>query len=184
MRTPSVNTVLSKLLIGVIGVFGAAGTAALTAPVAAADPPLPPAPNINAWPPANSKDYLVNENLYAFAGPNGITCVISRTATSYGCAGPLPGAPGNVVTGGPAGQPGFSTTNRPLYAADKPATPLPPQTRLSFATISCGVDVNGAVICSNSFDQTGFVLGPAESYSFGAVNPLLDRPEGTNPFMN
>ena len=40
------------------------------------------------------------------------------------------------------------------------------------------------MICSNSFDQTGFVIGPAGTYSFGAINPLLDRPEGTNPFIN
>ena len=55
--------------------------------------------------------------------------------------------------------------------------------RLGMGTVSCGV-VDGGVVCSNTFDQTGFVISPAGTYTFGAVNPLLDRPEGTNPFMN
>ena len=40
---------------------------------------------------------------------------------------------------------------------------LPPNTRLSFREISCGVDGGGTTICTNSRDQTGFVLSPAGS---------------------
>ena len=87
------------------------------------------------------------------------------------------------MTGGPAGEPGFSVSDRPLYQFDKPVKQIAPGTRLSMGTISCGVDGGGAMICANSFDQTGFVIGPAGSYTFGAVNPLLDRPD-TNPFIN
>ncbi|HEX5142533.1 MAG TPA: hypothetical protein VFW21_01550 [Mycobacterium sp.] len=172
--------------------IGAAAVAAgLAAPVTAyadptPDPGPPPPPNVNAFAMTSPVDYVVNDGVYAFAGPGGVTCVLSRATKGYGCSGTLPGAPGgaNVVTGGAAGEPGFSVADRPLYLFDKPVKQLPANTRLSMGTVSCGVDAGGAVICSNSFDQTGFVVGPAGSYTFGAVNPLLDRPKGTNPYFN
>ena len=86
---------LSRILIGVLGVtavFGVAGSAA-------ADPsptpaPTPVLPNVNAYTPISPVDYTrVNGTWYAFAGPPGVTCVINRQNTSYGCSGPLPGAP-------------------------------------------------------------------------------------------
>ena len=49
-----------------------------------------------------------------------------------------------------------------------PVKTLPPNTRLSFREISCGVDGGGTTICTNSRDQTGFVLSPAGSYIIGA----------------
>ena len=39
--------------------------------------------------------------------------------------------------------------------------------------------------CSDSRDQSGFVLSPAGSFIINdGRDPLLERPEGTNPFMN
>jgi hypothetical protein len=38
--------------------------------------------------------------------------------------------------------------------------------------------------CVNSFNQTGFVISPAGSFTFGEVPALLDRPPGTSPFQN
>ena len=113
-------------------------------------------------------------------------CVMSRATRTYGCSGPLPGAPegANVVTGGAFGEPGFSVADRPLYLFDKPVNAIKPNTRISMGTVSCGADGGGALICVNSFDQTGFVIGPAGTSTFGAVNPLLDRPKGTNPYIN
>jgi hypothetical protein len=187
-RTPSVSNVLSRVLVGLAAVaatFGAAGMGSAWADPTP-DPGPPPPPNVNALTPVSPADFAVNDGVYAFAGPGGVTCLLSRTTRSYGCSGALPGAPdgANVVTGGPAGEPGFSVTDRPLYQFDKPVKEIAPGTRLSMGTISCGVDGGGAMICANSFDQTGFVIGPAGSYTFGAVNPLLDRPQGTNPFIN
>lgn len=165
---------------------GAALTAAAGSAVAEPAPPPPPPPNINGFTPVVPSEYAVHDGLYAFSTPLGITCVLSRGAGGYGCSGPLPGAPNgaNMVTGGPAGMPGFSSSNRPLFVSDAPVKELPANTRLSYSTISCGVDGAGAAICTNSFDQTGFVLGPATSWAFGDVNPLLIRPDGNNPFMN
>ncbi|CAN5406187.1 hypothetical protein BH11ACT7_BH11ACT7_05070 [soil metagenome] len=153
---------------------------------ASAEPPPPPAPNINGYAPVVPAEYEVQPGLYAFTTPQGLTCVVSRGAGGYGCNGPIPGAPNgaNMITSGPSGMPGFSSSARPLFVSDKPALPLPANSRLSFGTISCGVDGGGAAICTNSFDQTGFVLGPVTSWNFGAVNPLVDRPEGTNPYTN
>lgn len=152
-----------------------------------APPPPPPAPDINGYAMAVPSEYAVADGLYAFTTPQGLTCILSRGGGGgYGCSGPIPGAPGgaNIVTGGPGGMPGFASSGRPLYASDKPAKPLPANTRISYSTISCGVDAAGAAICTNSFDQTGFVLGPVTSWAFGAQNPLLARPEGANPYMN
>ena len=66
----------------------------------------------------------------------------------------------------PSAAPGFTSSARPLYGVVEGAKPLPPNTRLSFRTVSCGTD--GVVTsCLNSINQSGFVLSPAGSYTFG-----------------
>jgi hypothetical protein len=180
--------VLSRILIGAVS---AAGAVAIGFPGAAwADPepaPPPPPPNINALPPISPVDYAVmGDRYYAFATPDGLTCAFERGNGGYGCSGPIPAAPGgaNVISGGPWGEPGFATSATPIFGALGPAKPLPPGTRLSFRNVSCSVDGAGTTTCTNSADQSGFVLTPAGSYSFGGVNPLVDRPQGTSPFAN
>jgi hypothetical protein len=169
-------------------VAGAVGAALVGVPgVAAAQPPAPPPPpplpNINAFPPAKPMDFAVMDGQwYAFKTPDGLTCVLQRTG-GYGCSGPIPAAPNgaNLVSGGP-GPAAFSNTTAPVFAAAGEAKPLPPNTRLSFQTVSCGTD-GTMTSCVDSRTQTGFVLTPAGSYVVGG-NPLLDRPPGTNPFFN
>ena len=136
--------------------------------------------------PISPLDFTVGNGVYAFTAPVGVTCVMSRVSRAYGCSGTLPGAPqgANVVTGGASGEPGFSATNRPLYQFDAPPRELPVGSRLGMGTVSCGVVDGGGVVCNNSYDQTGFVIASAGTFSFGASNPLLDRPEGTNPYIN
>ncbi len=154
--------------------------------IAGADPepaPAPPIPNINAYIPVNPADYTTNKGRwFAFAGPTGVICTIDNLSGDYGCSGPLPGAPEgvNLVTGGPTGAPTFSTTPEPSTFAGPagPVKALPPNTRISFRQISCGVDAAGVVACYNSRDQVGFVVSPTTTY-INAVNPLLDRPSGT-----
>ena len=144
-------------------------------------PPPPPIPNVNAYTPLNPADYAANGGKwYAFAGPPGVVCILDNLKGDYGCSGPLPGAPAgvNLVSGGPVGAPTFSTTDRPIFAAAGEVKAMPPNTRLSFRQVSCGVDDIGTVACFNSRDQVGFVVGPNGSY-INAISPLLDRPEGT-----
>jgi hypothetical protein len=144
-------------------------------------PAPPPIPDVNAYTPLNPAEYAVlGGTWYAFAGPPGVTCIINRQNGDYGCSGPLPGAPGgaNLVSGGQAGAPTFSTTAQPLFSAAGAVKPLPANTRLSFREISCGVDGAGVVACLNAREQVGFVVGSAGSFVSGA-SPLLDRPEGT-----
>ena len=38
--------------------------------------------------------------------------------------------------------------------------------------------------CVDSRSQSGFVISPAGSFILNETPPLLDRPEGTNPFIN
>ncbi|WP_445167037.1 hypothetical protein ACTXG7_24950 [Mycolicibacterium sp. Dal123E01] len=177
---------LSRLLIGLVT---AAGAAAVGVPgIAAADPdpaPAPVLPNVNAYKPVSPVDYTaMGGNWYAFAGPSGVVCVLDRQNNSYGCSGALPGAPGgaNLVSGGPSGEPGFSSTGGSLYATVGEVKPLPPNTRLSFRDISCGVDGGGTVACVNSHDQVGFVVGPAATFTSGP-SPMLDRPKNSNPLF-
>ena len=165
----------------VAALAGAAGVA-----TAAADPepaPAPPLPNVNAYMPVNPADYTVNKGRwFAFAGPLGVICTIDNLSGDYGCSGPLPGAPEgvNLVRGGPAGAPTFATTTEPSKFAGPagPVKALPPNTRISFRQISCGVDGTGVVACVNSRDQVGFVVSPTTTY-IDAINPLIDRPQGT-----
>ncbi len=144
-------------------------------------PPTPPIPNVNAYAPLNPVEYAaMGGTWYAFAGPPGVICIINRQNGDYGCSGPLPGAPGgaNLVSAGQSGAPTFSSTPQPLFAAAAPVKALPANSRLSFRDISCGVDAAGAVACLNAREQVGFVVGAAGSF-VNAVNPMLDRPEGT-----
>jgi hypothetical protein len=41
---------------------------------------------------------------------------------------------------------------------------LPPNRRLSYRQVACGVDDAGVVACLNSRDQVGFVIGPETSF--------------------
>ncbi len=111
-------------------------------------PAPPPIPNVFGNMPVNPADYTVNSGKwFAFAGPAGVVCVLETLKGNYGCAGPLPGAPAgaNLVSAGPVGAPVFTTTNTPAYADAGPVRPLPPNTRLTFRQVSCGVDDAGVV---------------------------------------
>ena len=153
---------LNRILIGVVG---AAAVAVLAqAPAATAQPGL----NVNAMPPANPKDYAVNDGAwYVFSALDGVTCVVDRGSGSYGCSGPLPAAPNgaNMVTGNVGGGVGFANANRPMYGAVENAPALPPNSRLSFKTVSCGND-GFATSCINTLNQSGFVLSPTGSFAF------------------
>ncbi len=97
------------------------GCGLLGAVPAGADPAPapPPIPNVFANTPVNPADYTVNGGKwFAFAGPAGVVCILDSLKGNYGCAGPLPGAPGgaNLVSAGPVGAPVFATTESPAYA--------------------------------------------------------------------
>ena len=156
---------LNRILIGVLGL---AGATVLGLPcIAAADPPS--IPNINALPPEKPSEYSVQDGAwYAFTAPDGVTCALDKGSGGYGCSGPIPAAPGgaNMVTARTKGAPGFASSVQPLYGVFEGAKPLPPNTRLSFRTVSCGTD-GVTTTCLNNADQSGFVLSPAGSYTFG-----------------
>jgi hypothetical protein len=178
-------TVLNRLVIGVVGAAGAAVVCVPGFAAAEPEPAPPPLPNINSFAPVKLSEYVVmDNNWYAFSTPDGLTCVLQKSG-GYGCSGPIPAAPNgaNLVSGGP-GAPGFSNTAAPVFGVVGAAKPLPPNSRMSYQTVSCGND--GVVTtCVDSRNQSGFVLSPGGSFILNeGVNPLLDRPEGTNPFIN
>lgn len=174
-------TVLTRILIGATAAVGAM----IGVPgIAGADPEPPPGPpDVNAFAPVKPSEYAVmDNNWYAFGTPDGLICVLQRSG-GYGCSGPIPAAPqgANMVSGAVGGVPGFSHTEANVFAAAGPVKPLPPNSRISFQTVSCGND--GVVTsCVDSRNQSGFVISPAGSFILGETNPLLDRPEGTRPF--
>lgn len=153
----------------VIGLVSAAGAAVMSVPgVAAAEPePAPALPNVNAYPPVKTSEYAVmDKTWYAFSVPEGITCVIQRNG-SYGCSGPIPAAPNgaNLVSGGP-GVPGFASSPAPVFAVVENPKPLPPNSRLSYQTVSCGTD-GVTTSCIDGRNQAGFVISPAGSFVIG-----------------
>ena len=150
---------------------------------AAADPVPPSIPNPFANPPVNPANYTVNGGRwFAFAGPPGVVCVLDTINGEYGCSGPLPGAPGgaNLVNAGPNGMPAFTTTETPKYATAGAVLPLPPNTRLSYRQVACGVDDAGVVACLNSRDQVGFVVAPQGSF-VASNRPAPVSPAATPP---
>ena len=160
--------------------------------VAAADPdPAPPPPppplNLNALAPVKPSDFAMQDGqLYAFAVPGDIACVMTRGTGTYGCSGPIPAAPNgaNAVTGAQQGPPGFASTDRPLYVFEKLPQRLDPGTRISFRNVTCGTD-GTTTQCTNSFDGAGFVISPAGSFVLEPNNPLLlNTGEGHNPYFN
>lgn len=165
--------------LAVAGILTMPGLAAAQPPE---PPPPPPAPNINAFPPANPKEFAVLDgSAYAFSSA-GLTCILQRSG-GYGCNGVLPGAPegANLVSGSSGGVPGFASAPAPIYGG--PVNALPANTRLSFGTVSCGGD-GAMTACVDSRNQSGFVVTPGASWIVNEVNPLLVRPEGTNPYFN
>lgn len=152
------------LFRSVLATAVAAGAALVGAATAAAEPvTAPTVPDVSAYTPVNPADYTVNGGKWlGFAGPPGVVCTLDVLKGDFGCSGPLPGAPEgvNLVSGGPSGAPKFSTTATPPYAAAGPVRPLPPNTRLTFRQLFCGVDDAGVVACVNAVEKTGFLVGP------------------------
>jgi hypothetical protein len=157
--------------------------------IAAADPnqppPPPPPPNVNGYAPVKPSDFAVlGDSAYAFTTPDGLTCMMQRSG-GYGCSGPMPGAPegANLVSGATGGVPVFSNVAANPFGNIGEVKPLPADSRLSFQTLSCGTD-GTTTTCVDSRNQAGYVISPGASWIVGEVNPMVDRPEGTNPFAN
>ena len=108
---------------------------------------------------------------------------VEKRSGGYGCNGVLPGAPegANLISGAAGGVPGFSVAPAPIYGG--PVKALPANSRLSFGDVSCGSD-GTLTSCVDSRNQAGFVVSPTASWVVNEVNPLLARPEGTNPYFN
>ena len=178
---------LSRILIGLV----AAGAAVIGTPgVASADPepaPPPPLPNANAFAPVKASDFAMqNGEIYAFAVPGDIACVMSRGTGSYGCSGPIPAAPGgaNAVTGSQQGPAGFAHADRPLYIFETLPKPLLPGSRINFRNVACGTD-GTVTVCNNNFDGGGFIISPAGSFVIEPNNPLvLNDGAGRSPYFN
>ncbi|MGV0794411.1 hypothetical protein [Mycolicibacterium sp. XJ1819] len=176
------------LMLGAAGaataMVGASGLAAAQ-PAPPPTPPPPPPPNVNAMAPVKLSDYAAMDgNWYAFKTPDGLTCVLQRNG-GYGCSGALPAAPegANLVSGGP-GPPGFSRTDGDIFGGIGEVNLLPAGSRISFQTVSCGSE-GPVTTCSDSRIQSGFVISPEGSYIINdGRDPLLERPEGTNPYFN
>lgn len=160
---------LTRLLISSVAVTVAGLAGASPAGAEPDPPPAPtlPIPNVFEYTPMNPADYTANKGRwYAFAGPPGVVCVLDSLNGRYGCSGPLPGAPGgaNLVSAGPTGLPSFSTTPTPEFADAGEVRMLPPNTRLTYRQVTCGVNDSGVVACLNGGEQVGFVVGPTGTY--------------------
>ena len=179
--------VLSRVLFGVLGaaaVVGVPGLAAAEPPPDPAPQPPPP-PNVNALAPVKLSDYAVMDgNWYAFSMPNGVICTLQK-GNGYGCSGAIPGAPedANFVSSSYGGVAAFSVAPGNVFAAAGAAKPLPPGSRISYQTVSCGND-GTTTTCVDSRSQSGFVMSAAGSFILNQEPPLLYRPDSRGPFGN
>jgi hypothetical protein len=179
--------VLSRVLFGVLGaaaVLGVPGVAGAQPPPTPAPQPPPP-PNVNALTPVKLSEYGVMDGAwFAFSTPDGLICALQK-GNGYGCSGPIPGAPegANFVSSSYGGVAAFAIAPGNVFAAAGAAKPLPAGSRISYQTVSCGND-GTTTTCVDSRSQSGFVISPAVSFILNETPPLLDRPEGTNPFTN
>ena len=171
------------LLRTVLATAVAVSAGLLTAAAAAAEPDTAPSvPGVSDYLPVNPADYSVNGGKWlAFAGPPGVVCVLDVLNGDFGCSGPLPGAPEgvNLVSGGPTGMPKFSTTATPPYATAGEVRMLPPNTRLTFRQLFCGIDDAGVVACMNTAEQTGFLVGPDATSIIAPPPPPPPPPPAT-----
>ncbi|MCH9736233.1 MAG: hypothetical protein K0U78_17050 [Actinomycetia bacterium] len=174
-----VGRVIGSACLAAAGVLTVSGLAAAQPPP---PPPPPPVPDINALTPANPQEYAVHDGSAYVFGSSGLTCMLQRSG-GYGCNGPIPGGPdgANLVGGTAGGVPVFGVSPAPMYTG--PVNELPPNSRLSFGTVSCGGD-GMRTACVDSRNLSGFVISPAGSYVLNELNPLLARPEGTSPYIN
>jgi hypothetical protein len=175
--------VFTKILIGIL----AASVAIVGLPgFATADPePAPGPPPILSYAPVKPSEYTVLDGqTYAFSVNGGeVICIISRNSGRYGCSGNLPAAPGNYVTGSQVGQVGFATNDAPIIRGVDVFKPLPAGSRIAYKNVTCGYD-GTTLECSNTFDQSGFVLSPAGSFVIDDTNPQFDKPLGPNTHIN
>lgn len=158
----------------------------IAAQPSAADPAPPVLPDVFSYMPVNPANYTTKAGRwFAFAGPAGVVCVLDNINGEYGCSGPLPGAPdgANLVGAGPVGVPTFATTEISKFAEAGPVNPLPPNTRLTYRQVACGVDDIGVVACVNSREQTGFVVGPTATYIVAPPPPPPPPPEIPAPVV-
>jgi hypothetical protein len=166
--------ILIALVVAPAAVVGVPG-------VASADPdPAPGPPPVTSYTLVKPSEYTVLDGTtYAFSVNGDIDCIISRNSGRYGCSGNLPAAPGNYVTGSQTGQVGFATNDAPIIRGVDVFKPLPPGSRIAYKNVTCGYD-GTTMTCTNTFDQSGFVLNPAGSFVINDTNPQFDKPLGPN----
>ena len=104
----------------------------------------------------------------------------------YGCSGPIPGAPegANMVSGAMGGVPVFSNVGGQPVRQCGEVKPLPANSRHQLPDLQLRHRRRRRRHVSTASNQAGFVISPAGSCIVGEVNPLVDRPEGTNPYFN
>ena len=118
---------------------------------------------------------MLDGTWYAFGTPEGLTCIIDKGRVTYGCSGPIPGAPNgaNLVSGGATRCTGLGQHDGPGVCDCRTGQAAAAERRLSYRQISCGTDGAGMTACINSYDQTGFVVSPG-----GTCHPRPDAAAG------
>ncbi|TRW82028.1 hypothetical protein FK535_14165 [Mycolicibacterium sp. 018/SC-01/001] len=168
-------------ILSLVAALAACGgtTAGQAAPTT---PTLPPGfPDLSALAQVDTKDYFESFPYFRgvhFTTPDGLECdsndmnsLDDPAVRRLTCDGPRPDkGPGTwkvaVSTDTPASiEPGTPPLN-PTYTPDAStqATPLPPQHRIDYEGIRCGVDEKGTTACT--VGEHGFLLTPTTTLLF------------------
>lgn len=175
-------------LAGMIG--GVAVTAATVtvtglacAGVAVADPEPGPYPDISRYAKLDFEEFRLGApapegtgDLW-FSTPQGLNCAILDGGSSFGCNGPIPGAPAgtNQIGSFPGDQQShYDNTERPRFTnpGGLPQRLLPPQRYIQSGVVTCAVTDTKSVYCrglSYSVDDTNQFLVGAGSSRLGSA---------------
>lgn len=144
-----------------------------------------PLPDLGPYQPVDSREYsAMGGSWLVFSVPTGLTCVLNADNGSYGCEGPIPGVPdANLISAPASGAPRLSSVTSSIFAAAGDAKPLPPNSRLSYGEVSCGVDGEATVSCRSERTRVGFTVSRETTVISGVKEHLRGPHDSSQPII-
>ena len=181
--------VLNRVLIGVLGAMAVVGVPGLAAAEPPPDPPPPPPapPNVNALAPVKLSEYAVMDgNWYAFTTPGrpDVRAAAGQRLRLQRSRSPARPTARTLVSGRHGGAPALRQQSAATFSAPQVRPSRCPPVRGSASRPSAAATTARRRHASTTASQSGFRAQPGGQFHHSTRNPLLDRPEGTNPFIN
>ncbi len=136
------------------------------APVVA-DTPKKPYPDITRYAKLDFEGFQIDGKPGVwFSSPTGLNCGIWDDG-SFGCTGPIPGAPaGTNQIGSFTGEniSHFDNTAQPRFVAGGPQRVLPANSYISYKNVQCATTPANGIYCKGPYYQNQFLVTPDGSW--------------------